>query len=121
MEKHIDVMKHSVELSETILEALQHIQKLLSEGKFAETMYLFEDVVLAFSTLQQSVTTINEKLENHEIDATAKKVQETLELVVSAYEENSHSELQEIAHTLFLQVKKWYEELEKTFKLYIVS
>lgn len=122
MEKHIDVMKQSVELSETILEGLQHIQKLLGEGKFEETMSMFEDVVSAFSTMQQSLTPVTEKLENQEIDAKAIKVQADLELVVSAYEAKSHGKVQEIIQfTLTPQLKKWKEALEKTFQPYIIS
>lgn len=122
MEKHIDVMKQSVELSETILEGLQHIQKLLGEGKFEETMSMFEDIVSAFSTMQQSLTLVTEKLENHQIDSTSNKVQDGLELVVSAYEAKSHGKVQEIIQfTLSPQVKKWKEELEKAFQPYIVS
>lgn len=122
MEKHIDVMKQSVELSETILEGLQHIQKLLGEGKFEETMSMFEDIVSAFSTMQQSLTPVTEKLENQEIDAKAIKVQAALELVVTAYEAKSHGKVQEIIQfTLTPQLKKWKEALEKTFQPYIIS
>lgn len=122
MERYIDVMKQSVELSETILDGLQHIQKLLGEGKFEEIMSMFEDVVSAFSTMQQSLTPVTEKLENQEIDAKAIKVQAALELVVSAYEAKSHGKVQEIIQfTLTPQLKKWKEALEKTFQPYIIS
>ncbi|WNF36576.1 hypothetical protein RJD24_19475 [Bacillaceae bacterium IKA-2] len=122
MEKYIDVMKQSVELSETTLEGLQHIQKLLTEGKFEETMSMFEDIVSAFSTMQQSLTPVTEKLENHQIESTSNKVQDALELVVSAYEAKSHGKVQEIIQfTLTPQMKKWKEELEEAFQTYIVS
>ncbi|SDZ33544.1 hypothetical protein SAMN05421736_11031 [Evansella caseinilytica] len=122
MEKYIDVMKQSIELSETVLEGVIHIKKLLGEGKFEETMYLFEDVILAFSTVELSITPIKEKLTNNEIDATAMKVKEALALAVSGYETRSRGRVLEVIQfTLVLQVKKWKEELEKAFQLYTVS
>ncbi|EWG11497.1 hypothetical protein [Cytobacillus firmus] len=61
MEKYIEVMKQCLEISETILEGLHHIQKLLSEGKFEQTIYLYEDVLLAYSTIENSVEPLKEK------------------------------------------------------------
>ncbi|UTW68534.1 hypothetical protein KHA80_13085 [Anaerobacillus sp. HL2] len=60
MEKDIEIMKMSVELSETILEGLQHIQKVFRSESF-ETIFLFEDVLLAYSTIE---TQLNQSKKN---------------------------------------------------------
>lgn len=122
MEKYIDVMKQAVELSGTMLEGLQHIQKLLGEGKFEETMYLFEDVISAFSTIDLSIVPVIEILDNHVINERSKKINRALEHVVSCYEVKSHIRVQEaMQFTLVPEVKKWKEELDKAFQPYIVS
>lgn len=55
MEKHIEVIKQSMNLLETVKEGLQHIQKLSHEGKYEATIQLFENVVFAFSTVEKSL------------------------------------------------------------------
>ncbi|UCZ52687.1 hypothetical protein LGQ02_18045 [Bacillus shivajii] len=122
MEKYIDVMKQSVDLSQTILEGLQHIQKLQGEGKFEETMYLFEDVVAGFSSVEKSMQPLLKELNNDELEARMNSVKIALDLVVSSYESNNYGKVQEIMQfTLVPQFMKLKQELERTFETYLLS
>ncbi|MCL7746704.1 hypothetical protein [Halalkalibacter alkaliphilus] len=122
MEKQIEVMKQSVELSGTIVEGLEHIQKLIGEGKVQRTIYMFEDVLLAYSTIEKSIEPINSKLESEQLGLATTNLKQTLELVVESYEEKDYGKVQGILQfTLIPQVKKWREELTSAFKPYIVS
>ena len=122
MEKHIDVMKQSGELTETILEGLQHIQKLLGEGKHGQTIYMFKDVLLAYSSIEKSLEPIKGELANEELTSIARNLKHILELVVDYYEAKQYGKVQEVMQfTLIPQVKKWKDELQKAFQSYIVS
>ncbi len=119
VEKYVDVMKQSVELSDTLLEGLQHIQKLLGEGNAEQTIYMFEDVLLAYSTIEGSIEPIKEELKNEELTTSAIKLKQTLELVVSNYEAKDYNKVQEVIQfTLVPQVKKWKQQLQGAFQPY---
>ena len=75
MEKYIEVMKQSLELSETILEGLQHIQKLLSEGKSEQTIFLFEDTLVAYETIVRTIEPAVNELNNESISAQQASIQ----------------------------------------------
>jgi hypothetical protein len=51
MEKYLDVVKRTIELSDTCLDGLEHIKGRLNEGRFEETFQMMSDVVSAFSQL----------------------------------------------------------------------
>ena len=122
MEKYIEVMKQSLDLSGTILEGLQHIQKLLGEGKIDETMALFEDVISAFAVVERSIEPVKEELHDHELEDKVKSVKGALEHVVSAYEVKNHGKVQEVMQFTFVpQFKKLKDELERAFRPYLIS
>ena len=50
--KILDIMKRTIELSETCLEGLEHIKEKLNEGQFEETIPLMNDSVVAFSQME---------------------------------------------------------------------
>ena len=69
MEKPIEVIKQSLELSETILEGLQHIQKLLSEGKSEQSVFMFENVLEAYTAISETIESVINELNNESISA----------------------------------------------------
>lgn len=42
MDKHIDVMKQSLELQDTLMEGLKHIQIQINEGKYEDSILLLK-------------------------------------------------------------------------------
>ena len=122
MEKYIEVMKQSLDLSGTILEGLQHIQNLLGEVKIDETMALFEDVISAFAVVERSIEPVKEELHDHDLEEKVKSVKGALEHVVSAYEVKNYGKVQEVMQFTFVpQFKKLKDELERAFRPYLIS
>lgn len=122
MEKHIEVMKQSLELSETLLEGLQHIQKLLNEGKSEQTIFLFEDTLVAYETIARTVESVVNELNNESIPAQQAVFSQAADLVVTAYEERNYAKVQEVLQfTLVPRFKKLKEQLEEVFKPYVIS
>jgi RNA binding exosome subunit len=122
MEKYIDVMKQSTELLKTALEGLQHIQTLLSEGKFEDSIFLFENTVQAFSTIENSLKGFPDDILTEDIQTITNNVRNAFEIVVSSYETKNYAKVQEVLQfTLIPRYKNWEHELEKTFNPYLVS
>lgn len=122
MEKHIEVMKKSLDLSETILEGLQHTKKLLSEGKHEQSVFIFEDILQAFATIGRTIAPVLKELNNESISLKQAEFSQAADLVVTGYEEKNYTKVQEILQfTLIPRFKKLKEELEQTFNPYLVS
>ncbi|MGJ9385227.1 hypothetical protein [Salipaludibacillus sp. CF4.18] len=123
MEKHLDVMKQSLQLSETVLEGLTHVQKQLNEKKYPEAMQLMDDVVGGFASIENSIGPVFEEMNDTElVEVHIGKVRESLERVVTSLEDHSYGTVQEILQfTLIPNVKKLKAEMETLFEPYLVS
>lgn len=115
-------MKNSIELSETVLEGLQYIQKLLNEGKNEQSVFMFEEVLQAHETITRTIDPVVKELKNEGIPSKQAEFSNATNLVVTAYEEKNYAKVQEILQfNLVPQFKKLKEELEKAFNPFIVS
>lgn len=122
MDENIQMMKHSVALSETIHEAVEHLQQLLSHGEFKNTMYMAEDVVKGFAAIQKSLELLKEDVDLTDVDSAMQSIQEALGSLVAAYEQNHFAKIREsVQFILAPRVSVWKRELEKAFKPYLVS
>lgn len=122
MEQHVDIMRRSLELCETILEGLVHIQKNLNEGNSEQTLYLFEDVLTAYTTICTSIEPVIDSIKETRLEDAHKSLNTLTELVVSAYEQRNYGKVQEILQfSLIPQFKRWKEQLEQSFHPHIIS
>jgi hypothetical protein len=122
MEKYINEMKHSTELLDTILVGLEHIQKLLSEGKIEFSILLFEDTVQAFSMIETSIERFLSEFLTEELPLLTDNVRSAIQLIVSAYESKNYAKVQEaLQFALLPKYKKWKHELDKMFNSYLLS
>jgi hypothetical protein len=55
MEKYLDVMKRTVELSDSCLGVLEHIKVRLNEGAFEDTVQLMDDFVNGCYQIEKSM------------------------------------------------------------------
>ncbi len=122
VERYIEVMKQAVELVETMKEGLAHIRTQLNEGQFEQSVILFEDVMTAYAVLERSVTPVLAELTGEEVTVQFTKLRQSLELTVSAYEQNEFGRVKElIQFTLLTRVQKVEDELSHAFAPYVVS
>ncbi|MCE7793202.1 hypothetical protein K8O68_12315 [Salipaludibacillus sp. CUR1] len=123
MEKYTEVMKHSLQLTETMVEGLSHIQKQLSEGKYLEATQLLTDVISGYASIENSVRPVLIALEKEgQVEGHLDDVRKNMGQVVTLLEEEDFGTVQEVIQfTLLPNVKKLKEEMETVFKPYIVS
>ncbi|SES27210.1 hypothetical protein SAMN04487944_1319 [Gracilibacillus ureilyticus] len=122
MEKQIDIIKNVLTLSETVMEGLLHIQSALNERQLEETMFLFEDIIQAFATIEGAINNLDSTYKSEEIIDKTTKVQQGLEVAVQQYEVKHRGKLQEVLQfNLLPSVKKWRQELENGFQKYVIN
>jgi hypothetical protein len=55
MHKQIEIMKQSLELLQTMEQALNHVHRKLKEGEFRVTYPIFGDIIQSFSSIEGAV------------------------------------------------------------------
>lgn len=123
MERYIDVMKRTVELSDTCLKAIQHIHDRLEEGfSLKELNWLILDVIQAIYQMEISISPLLQKLSTNELPSLIHKLRNTLEKLVSACEwEEDEFGLEIIKIELLSNYLEWKKELEKCLYPYFIS
>lgn len=107
------IINMSMDLIETILEGLEHIQKLIAQSKLEQSIYLFDDICEAFLVIENSIKEILESLNNDVINENLELIKNTLDLSVSAYEESNIVQLENI---LLSELKMNFEQLYECLK-----
>ncbi len=122
MNKYINVMRQAKGLSDTCLESLKHIKSKFNQGEFESTMMMFHDSANAFYQMQKSIQTVLKELPDNELELLSDSLRDTIELVVSTYEQEDRGKVLEILQfTLLPQYKKWQDELNRCFQPYLLS
>ncbi|ENH98402.1 hypothetical protein J416_00404 [Gracilibacillus halophilus YIM-C55.5] len=117
MEKQIHLMQHILELSETMDEGMTHIHSQLKAGKQDETVYLFEDFVQAFASIENAIETVDDEFKNDEVDEKTKDVKKNIEAVVQLYEMKDYDKIVENMESgLFPNLNEWRSQLETAFQ-----
>lgn len=122
MEKYLEVIRRTLELSGTVLEGLEHIKYKLDEGDFESTITLFHDVVEAFYQMEKSIPPLMNQLPQNQLSDLTAYARESFENVVSLYENHMGIKaLEMIRFSLIPAYQKWKAELERVFTPYVVS
>ncbi|WP_019635622.1 hypothetical protein [Paenibacillus fonticola] len=122
MEAYVEVMRRTVELSETCIEGLQYVSIRLDEGMMEETLYLLEDIVYGFCQIVNSTQLLDSCIIDDHFSVITNSIEKSLDDIVSAYESNNlYLASNEINHRLLPFFQSWNNELAYVFKNYILS
>jgi hypothetical protein len=122
MEKYIDVMKRTIELSESCVESLEHIKLRINEGAFEETIQSMDDLVNAVYQIEVSMQGYLREIPANRIEERTNQLRNSLEHVVSAYgQRESAKALEIIQFNVLPSCKGWKTEIEKALQSYVLS
>ncbi|GAA0472291.1 hypothetical protein [Alkalibacillus silvisoli] len=91
MEKHYEIVKQATELSETIKEALTHIEKQMEALKYTESLGLMQDVVIGLSSIKQSMLPVFEEIDGTVMEDQIDHIHNQISKVVSSLEEEAET------------------------------
>ena len=121
-QEEIEVLRRSMELSRTGLEAMEHLHHTIIEGKLEQTATLFKDVFQAYVEIEQATRAVLPQIEGDELKGLSANLQEAFKLMLAAYEgEEGVRPLEVMESTLLPRYKSWQEELETVFIKYTCS
>jgi hypothetical protein len=121
MEKYIDTMRQVSDLSQTALEGLEYVKKMLNEGNIESALSVSRDFTYAFYQMEKSCDLM--MAENHvEVRNQTIALRESINLLVSSFELAHYSKAKEVIQfNLLPSYKKWQNRLQEYFRPYIVS
>ncbi|WP_066637314.1 hypothetical protein [Desulfolucanica intricata] len=121
MEKYIDVILQTIELSETCLEGLEHVKAKLNEGQFENTTVLLHDALYAYYQMGKSIQPFIAQLPPYDMESISNSLHNAFELVVSAYERGERAIALEVIQFNLLPIyKEWHTEINRYLKPYLV-
>ncbi len=82
-------------LGENILEALEHISKLVENGDGEHTLDLMTDVLEGFQSIEEAIVTVG-NANTEEMVVLTSRLRNTFNLLVKAYEQNDEIGIDEI-------------------------
>jgi len=122
MEKYLDIIKRTIQLSETCLEGLEYTKEKLNEGQFEQTIPLMNDSVIAFLQMEKSLQPIFPTFNSNHNESLTHSLQDAFDHAVTAYELGQRGKVLEVFQfTLLPNYKKWKDEIEKAFHTFVVS
>lgn len=119
MEYMYEVAGQIIELSQTIKEGLIHINEKMDEGQLKETLYLFEDVLEAFSSIEIPIQPVLQADNMDELQGATAELKKSLEMLAQAFEANDLEKARaEISQSLIPSYSRWQSELEQSLKAF---
>ena len=118
-EQHV-IIKEIFDLSDTIQEGLQYLEKRMGEGHFEDTDYLFDDIKEAFKSISRAIEPVI--AEQKILGELTEKFSLALEKMSTNYE-NPKLEIarMDLQFVLFPAYKGWQAEVQKCFAHLIES
>lgn len=114
MESLITLSRDMVELSNTIKEGLEHLDKRLAEGHLEDSYYLFQDIVQAFYSVTRAMESMQANVEIAGVVQATDSLLSAFEKLSTSYEDQklnqARMDLQLILSPAF---SNWSSELHR--------
>ncbi|SDO44504.1 hypothetical protein [Alkalicoccus daliensis] len=122
MEKLLPVMQQGLELAVTVEEAVKHVERLLKEKHLEEPLYLVEDIISAFASIQRSFEPVKKECDMEMVHLTAAQVHQALQKTVYSFESGSRGKVEEtVENELKPGIEEWRKAMEETLRRYVTQ
>ena len=104
--------KRLLDLTNTMLEAVGHLKKRFADAKLENNLYLFTDMMEAFSIIEK----ILDKREDIDIKSETEDLKKSFEVITSYYEEENYNDIRSFFNFVFLPAfEAWNREIIKNY------
>ncbi len=111
------IYQRILDLSETNLEGLKHIQSMAMDGRFEETVTLYTDVANAMCEIQSALEAVYPDYEQSDLKNASERVVESMKLVLAAYEGEKDVRPMEVLQFAMLPTyNRWYDILQEELR-----
>ncbi len=119
MDSMYEMAGEIIELSRTIKEGLVHINGRMDDGRLMETVYLFEDILEAFATIEIPLQRLLQEDNMDRLQKATIEFKKSLEVLAQAFEANDLEKSRtELAQSMIPSYSRWQAELEQSLRAY---
>ena len=120
MKEYNDVVRNILNLSEKLIDGLNHIISKLEEGYFENTLSLFGHIVEAVYRIEKITRQLSGKLQTNGLEAATANLIFALNFVVCAYEHGQRVRILTIMRKNLLPAfENWRKTLNYCFSSYV--
>lgn len=117
MEKYLDVMNGILDLSDTVVDGLKHIEKQLDEIRYEESFAMFYDVVEGISSIESSMNTFYDKLPENKLNVYMDEMKKEISLVITCYQNSEMKDFKTgIKSKVLPSYINWQNEIKRVFQ-----
>jgi len=121
MTKYYEVIQRTIEVGETGVKGLQHINVQMKNGDFESAVQLFNDVVQGIYEISVSFTLLENEMDLSSIREHTVSLFEEIEQVVAFFEKKDYGRVQsELESRLLPDYLVWHEEWLSVLRPYIL-
>lgn len=122
MKKYYEVIEKTLQLLETIEEALIYIQKQLDELRYEEGFTVLKDAMEAISSIESAIDPMRDGLPENSLNALAAAIKENMDKAINSYEQGKEVNLvEQIENEVLPSFMSWKEEVERVLNPYMLS
>lgn len=122
MSPHYEVIRQSLEVGETALEGLEHVNKQLAQGRFESAIVLYNDVIQGIDEITQSFKVLGRDIPFEPINELTDGLFEEISEIVSQFENADYTQAQiTLKDRLLPSYKAWYKQLTNLLQPYILT
>lgn len=121
MERYYDVIKRSLELSETLEEGLIYVEEKLGEGQIEDTIDLIGDIIQGFITIQESIKLMETEFNLVQLNSLIETINKDFDLLADTYEKNDIYRVNYVLPLLLNDYRIWKIELHRLLDKYVGS
>lgn len=115
-------MERTLELLNTMEEAIFHIQNQLVELRYEEVFVLLQDMMDGITSIENAIAPMESELPENNMINLLSTVKENMDKVLNSYEHDKVSILEkQMSEEVLPSFLNWKEETGKVLRLYIVS
>ncbi len=111
-----------LDLSDSVIQAMEHLQARLLEGHLEDSVYLLEDLKDAVTSIQNATELLMPQLDDNRIEDFTAELSRMVEEMSSTYEQRRLEKAKiDMQWVLIPVAKKWRDELGRCLTAFKVS
>ncbi|KIL46576.1 hypothetical protein KP77_27030 [Jeotgalibacillus alimentarius] len=117
-EEYREVALRTVELNETVLEALEHTKKLINEGQFEQSVYIFEEAMKGYA----QVELVLKPSDSEVVQVSLNQVVDKANQIVEAYSDQKFEKVKELLRLSMIPAfKRLQVSVSEEYKEYLTQ
>lgn len=122
MDKYGEIFRRLLDLSDTVLEGLEHMEKQLAEIRYEESFVLLQDIVTGIDSIEKSLQPFVNDLSPNKLVIYIIEMEKEINELVSCYENYDIVKIKDgVTSKVLPGYLQWQQELKHMLEPFVIS